>query len=37
MDHWHIFADQSTAGLFSMSDMDLSYVQAFTRLNATDE
>ncbi|XP_021935929.1 receptor-type guanylate cyclase gcy-4-like isoform X2 [Zootermopsis nevadensis] len=36
MDHWRIFADQSTACLFSMSDKDLSYVQAFTRLNATN-
>lgn len=37
MDHWRIFADERTADLFSMSDRDLSYVQTFTRLNATDK
>ncbi|XP_069698476.1 uncharacterized protein [Periplaneta americana] len=37
MDHWRIFADEKTAGIFSMSDRDLSYVQAFARINSTDK
>jgi hypothetical protein len=37
MDHWRIFADESTASLFSMSGRIFSYVQPFTRLNATEK
>ncbi|PNF24218.1 hypothetical protein B7P43_G15826 [Cryptotermes secundus] len=37
MDHWRIFADESTASLFSMSDRDFNYVQSFARLSATDK